>query len=96
MDWLRFLAPLLAGLASHQTNGFFERWEAQGTPGAWIRLARYAVGTIFLLPSFVLLINGDRRKKTLAQVYMTNATLFGAGVGLGYVVDELRWDGEEE
>ena len=90
MNFTRYLLSIAAGLAAHQTNPIFEELEARHIVGAaWYRMARYGVGTLFMLPTFLILLPAEIRRR-VADSFLSNATLFGFGVALGYVIEWIR------
>lgn len=90
MGLIRYLLPALMGIAAHQTNRIFEQMEKGGTPTAWTRLARYATGIITLVPAWLLLLESDRRDRRVLEAYLSAAVLYGVGVAVGYLLDDLR------
>ena len=76
----------LVGLAGHQSEAMLLRWESNGTPKAWILLARYTIGVMIALPVFLLL--RGRIDEGEVKDFVLSFVFVGAGVVAGHVLDE--------
>ncbi len=90
----KYLLAIAAGLIAHQTNPIFEDLERDQF-AAWYRLGRYSVGMIAALPTMLLMLPREWRRR-VAEAFFSNGVLFGYGVAIGYVIDKLMKERKHE
>lgn len=86
----RFMAGVIAGVVSHQTDHLITALETRNEDGAvWYRLSRYGIGyTVAMLVLWVMI--GPERKlgrDDAASMGFLAGVATGIGVILGYVLD---------
>ena len=89
----RFLACVGVGLVGHQTSQIIDglQYPDDSVPPvgvAWYRILRYAIGGVMLGIGQLIMLGSKRDAEHIIASYFTGAVGIGAGVALGYWLDE--------
>lgn len=88
----RFMAGVLAGVVSHQTDHIITALEAQNENGAtWYRLSRYGIGYTVAMLVLWIMVGAERklgRDDVVATGFLAGVST-GIGVIIGYVLDAM-------